>query len=87
MHNTSPFSWTANQNLNAEQTHRLAASQDHGLLSTLKVMLHMLGLSAEARNNRHAFMELSMLNDRELADIGLNRSDLYDIRAGRFVAR
>lgn len=39
--------------------------------------------SFRAFQNRYA--ELSRLSDRELADIGLNRSDIASVAAGNFV--
>lgn len=42
---------------------------------------------AERKSRRVAYRELSELNDRELADLGIARSDIHDIVRGKFPAR
>lgn len=42
---------------------------------------------AERRAARIAYRELSELNDRELADLGIVRSEIRDVVLGRFQVR
>jgi uncharacterized protein YjiS (DUF1127 family) len=39
------------------------------------------------RNARTAYRELSQLNDRELADLGIARSDIRNVVRGKFPTR
>ncbi len=71
----------------ASQDAAIDAALRDNLNRTVALFERVRSAFVERRAQRAAYRELSELNDRELADLGVARSDIRNIVRGKFPAR
>ncbi len=71
----------------ASQNAAIDAALRDNLNRTVAMFERVRAMFTEQRAARIAYRELSELNDRELADLGIARSDIRDVVRGKFPSR
>lgn len=71
----------------ASQDAAIDAALRDSLNRTVALFDRVRSALAERRARRVAYRELSELNDRELADLGIARADIHNVVRGKFPAR
>jgi uncharacterized protein YjiS (DUF1127 family) len=71
----------------ASQNAAIDAALRDNLNRTVAMFERVRAVFTQQRAARVAFRELSQLNDRELADLGIGRSDIRNVVRGKFSPR
>lgn len=71
----------------ASQNAAIDAALRDNLNRTVAMFERLRAMFTERRAARSAYRELSELNDRELADLGIARSDIRSVVRGKFPTR